>query len=85
MAGSDPVTDKQLAFIFSLAEGAVSFYEDEDDLNALVRPIYGCVVRQMNRSQAGMLIDDLLVEMGDKEGPLDYPSIFGDRIYVPKE
>lgn len=85
MANRDPATEKQISFAFSLAEGAVSCYEYEEDLDVLVKPIYGCTVRAMNRGQISMIIDDLLVELGDKDGPLDYPSIFGERHFVPKK
>lgn len=79
MAGQDPITEKQVRYIYSLAEGAVSFYDDEEDLDRLVRPIYGCNVDEMNRSQASMLIDDLKASLGEFDGTIDYPSIFSTR------
>lgn len=85
MAGSDPISDRQLDYIRSLAEAAVVDFVDLTDLDVLVRPVYRCDVAQMNRAQASMLIDDLLVELGEKEEQLDYASVFGDRVFVPVE
>ena len=82
MAYSDPVTSKQLGYIMELASGAIPDYEDVEDLDLMVKPVYGCSVHDMNRGQASMLIDDLLFHLGEREAPLEGPSIFGP--YVPQ-
>lgn len=75
----DPVTEKQVGLIYSLArQGAVVDFEDEADLDRMVKPVYGVdSVWDMNKGQASMLIDDLMSEVGGRERqPTDAPSIF---------
>lgn len=85
MAYNDPVTEKQIKLIENLAAGAVEGYKTYEDLDNLVRPIYGVPVHRMNRGQAGMLIDDLLYELGSVDDMPEYPSIFGERLPRPRD
>lgn len=84
MAYNDPATDKQLNFMLELAAGAITGYSAWGDLDELVQPIYGCSIFDLNRGQAGMVIDDLQYHLGVTEERPDYPSIFGETAPRPR-
>lgn len=79
MATEDPITEKQMGLIRGLARQTLADFEHLDDLDLHVWPIYGVRVRDMNRGQASMLIDDLRYEAGEEVEKPEYQSIFGRR------
>ena len=79
MAWADPVSDRQVELIESLASRIVPDYLDLSSVDDVARPVYGCDVVMMNRGQASMLIDDLLYELGESDVAPEYESIFGSR------
>src|SRR5438045_2502334 len=74
----DPASNEQLSFITGLAQDLIVGYEDIEDLNVLIRPIYKTDFYGLNKGQASMLIEDM-IEARDATGKdLGYPSIFED-------
>lgn len=79
VAYADPISEAQVGLCYSLArQGAVVDFEEEADLDRLVKPVYDVdSVWDLNRGQASMLIDDLMSETGNRERqPTDAQSIF---------
>ena len=82
MAYQDTISDAQVGFISGLAKKALPDIEHVEDVDSYTFPIYGCGVREMNRGQASMLIDDLKWELREPDAidpklvDPNFPSIF---------
>lgn len=83
MAAGDPITERQLDYIITMARQALELdwheWTDEEVLQQLddrVGPVYEIGVAGFNRGQAGMLIETLKYEIGETNDEPEHPSIF---------
>ena len=83
MAIGDPISERQLDYIITLARIALELdrheWTDEEVLKQLddrVSPIYEARVEEFNRGQAGMLIETLKYETGESADEPGHQSIF---------